>query len=291
MLRGKFKQDIVRKRERIFLGDYAVVGDQVDIEIKQNSPVITKVYPRKNFISRKAPRLKGAGYRGERLEQILVSNISIFVAVTSVYKPFFNNKVLDRFLVIGESAKIPSIIVINKTDLDPDNLIEEWVYLYRETGYQVILTSAETGEGIAELKETLKGKTGFLWGQSGVGKSSLLNTIYPSLNLTVGEVSEFTNKGKHSTVAVRMINTDEDTWIIDTPGVREIDPFGVREEDLCHYFIEFEAFNNKCKYNTCTHNHEPGCAVITAVEAGEISAERYDSYLRMLETVEQDIKF
>ncbi len=291
MLRGKFKQDIVRKRERILLGDYAVVGDIVDIEQKQDYPVITKVYPRKNFISRKAPRMKGAGYRGDRLEQILVSNISFFVVVTSVYKPFFNNKVLDRFLIIGESSKIPTIIVINKTDLDPDNLIEEWVYLYRETGYKVILTSAETGEGIEELGEELKGKTSFFWGQSGVGKSTLLNSVYPSLNLTTGEISEFTNKGKHSTVAVRMINTGENTFIIDTPGVREIDPYGVLKEDLGHYFIEFELHINNCKYNTCTHNHEPDCAVIAAVEAGQISAERYDSYLRMLETVEEDMNY
>lgn len=291
MLRGKFKQDIVRKRGRILLSDYAVVGDKVEFEIKRGSPVINKVYPRTNFISRKAPRLKGAGYRGERLEQIIVSNISLFIAVTSVYKPFFNNKVLDRFLVIGESSKIPTIIVINKVDLDPDNMIDEWVYLYRQIGYKVILTSAETREGIDELAEEMKGNTSFLWGQSGVGKSSLLNSIYPFLHLTVGEVSEYTNKGKHSTVVVQMIKTGEETYIIDTPGVREIDPYGLKKEDLGHYFIEFEPYINQCKYNTCTHNHEPGCAVIAAAEEGKISAERYDSYLRMLETVEEDINF
>ncbi|NUN10217.1 MAG: ribosome small subunit-dependent GTPase A [Ignavibacteriaceae bacterium] len=291
MLRGKFKQDIVRKRERMLLADYAVVGDKVEYEVKRGSGVITKVFERENFISRKAPRLKGAGYRGERLEQLIVSNISQFVAVTSVYKPFFNNKVLDRFLVIAESSKIPVIIVINKTDLDPDNLIDEWVYLYNKIGYKVILTSAETKEGTDLLGEVLKGKTSFLWGQSGVGKSTLLNTIFPHLHLVVGEVSKFTNKGKHSTVMVRMIKTGDETYIVDTPGVREIDPYGLRKEDLGHYFIEFEPYINNCKYNTCTHNHEPGCAIIEAAENGEISADRYDSYLRILETVEEDIKF
>ncbi len=129
------------------------------------------------------------------------------------------------------------------------------------------------------------------WGQSGVGKSSIINKIYPGLDLGVGEISNFTDKGKHTTVTSIMIEAEKDTFIIDTPGVREIDPYGIRKEDLGHYFIEFPDFALDCRFNTCTHLHEPGCAVIEAVEKGQISPERYDSYLRILETIEQDIVF
>jgi ribosome biogenesis GTPase / thiamine phosphate phosphatase len=182
-------------------------------------------------------------------------------------------------------------IVINKTDLRYDEEIKYFENIYRNSGYSVILASTKDNSGIAEIKEKMTGKTNLIWGQSGVGKSSMLNAIYPQMNFKVGVVSQFSSKGKHTTVTSSMILADKNTYIIDTPGIREIAPFGIREEDLSHYFIEFAQFFKDCRFNTCTHNHEPGCGVIKALEEEKISYERYESYLRLLETIEEDIVF
>ena len=255
------------------------------------SGVIFKIEKRQNYISRKAPRIRGASYRGERLEQIIASNIDSLFVVGSVAEPAFNNKTIDRLLVIGESAGLTPYIIINKTDLDTENQIDYWINLYKSTGYQVFKTSIISGNGIQELKDQLKGKTNLFFGHSGVGKSSLLNEMYSELNLKVGEISSFTDKGTHTTVTSVMIKVDDSTFVIDTPGIREIDPFGIRKEDVGHYFIEFSDYSPECKFNTCTHFHEPGCAIIKAVEEGKISSQRYESYLKILETVEEDILF
>ncbi len=170
-------------------------------------------------------------------------------------------------------------------------MISEWAELYRSIGYDVYLTSAETGSGVNELKSSLAGKINLFWGHSGVGKSSLLNKMYPELDLKTGIISSFTDKGKHTTVTAEMILVGPGTHIIDTPGLREVEPYGIRKEDLGHYFPEFLPYINKCKFNTCTHHHEPGCAVLEALEEGKISPYRYDSYLRILDTIEDDINF
>jgi len=256
---------------------------------EDGSGVIFKVLERSNSLSRKVPKIKGASYRGERLEQIIAANIDTLYVVSSTSNPPFNNKTIDRFLVAAESARIDVNLVINKTDLAETEFINDWIRLYSEIGYKVFPASAKTGEGINEIKESLHSKRNLFWGQSGVGKSSLLNILFPGLNLATGEISTFTDRGTHTTVTSVMIKTSDDTFIIDTPGVREIDPFGVKKEDLGHYFIEFSDFIPGCRFNTCTHQHEPGCAVIEAVENEEISVERYDSYLRILDTIEDDI--
>jgi len=269
-----------------------VVGDFVEFEnADKNSGVIDKIEKRENYISRKSPKIKGAGYRGERLEQVIAANIDSLFIISSVILPYFNNKVIDRFLVTAESSGIKPYIIINKTDLDQENLIDEWAAIYENIGYKVFKSSIVDNSGIYEIRKSLAGKKNLFWGQSGVGKSSIINKMYPGLDLGVGEISNFTDKGKHTTVTSIMIEAEKDTFIIDTPGVREIDPYGIRKEDLGHYFIEFPDFALDCRFNTCTHLHEPGCAVIEAVEKGQISPERYDSYLRILETIEQDIVF
>ncbi len=291
-MKGKFKKDFKLKKEKLFKTDICVVGDFVDYDvIDKDTGVIHKIEKRQNYLSRKAPKIKGASYRGERLEQVIVANIDNLFITSSVFQPPFNNKTIDRFLVIGESSQIQIYIIINKLDLDEENLIDEWAELYKNIGYKVIKTSIITETGLQELKNMFGGKKNLLWGQSGVGKSSILNKIYPALELNVGDISNYTDKGKHTTVTSIMIETEPGTYIIDTPGVREIDPYGIRKEDLNHYFIEFPDYSTNCRFNTCTHLHEPGCAVIEAVENGQISAERYDSYLRILETIEQDILF
>jgi ribosome biogenesis GTPase len=280
------------KKDKLYLIDIAAVGDYVDYDLNDDGTgSIYSIEKRDNYISRKAPKIKGSSYRGERLEQIVASNIDNFFIITSIFAPEFNNKVIDRFLVVGESAKLNCFIVINKEDLDQENLLSEWEEIYSIIGYKVIRTSAKANIGVDKLKELFKGKKNILWGQSGVGKSSLLNKIYPSLNLKTKLISTFNEKGTHSTVTSTMFKVDKNTFVIDTPGIREIEPYGIRKEDLGHYFREFLPYIKNCKFNTCTHFHEPECAVIRAVEEEEIFPERYDSYLKLLYTIEQDIIF
>ncbi len=291
-LRGKFKKDFNLKKNKLYHTDIAAIGDYVHYELNEDGTgVINEIDPRKNYISRKAPKIRGASYRGERLEQIVAANIDNLFIVGSLVKPEFNNKVIDRFIVAGESSDLNIIIIINKTDLDKEETYKNWLSLYQNIGYKVIPTSKITGEGIDQLKKEVLNNKNIFWGHSGVGKSSLLNSMFPGLDLEIGEVSNFTDKGKHKTVTSHMIKIAEGTYVIDTPGVREIDPFGIRKEDLGHYFIEFQLFAENCRFNTCTHNHEPGCQVIEGVESGQISEVRYESYLRLLETIEEDIVY
>lgn len=269
-----------------------MVGDIVDFELQNDGTgFIHTIQKRRNYLSRKAPRIKGAGYRGERLEQVVAANIDELFVVVSVSEPDFNNKVIDRFLVTGESSNIDVSIIINKIDLGLEKFIREWVELYKSIGYNVYLTSALTKKGINSLKKELKGKISLFWGHSGVGKSSILNVMYPGLDLRTGLISSFTDKGTHTTVTSEMLNVKPDTYIIDTPGIREVEPYGVKKENLGHYFPEFLSYINYCRFNTCTHQHEPGCAVIKAVEEDKISVYRYESYLKILETIEEDIIF
>lgn len=255
------------------------------------SGVIYEILERKNHLSRKAIKTRGASYRGERLEQVIASNIDNIFIIVSTLEPDFNNKTLDRFLVTCESSHITTNIIFNKTDLADEKTLNDWENLYKNIGYRVFLTSTKSATGFTDLAKYLKEKKNLFWGQSGVGKSSILNSLYPHLNLKVGEVSNYTSKGTHTTVTTVMIYVGDKTYILDTPGVREIDPFGIRKEDLGHYFKEFENYINDCRFNTCTHHHEPDCAIIKALENGKISYERYDSYLRILDTVEKDINF
>lgn len=291
-LRGKFKKDYELKKDKLFFTDFVAVGDMVEYEMNQDgSGVIKKIDNRKNHLSRKLPKVRGASYRGERLEQVIAANIDKVVIVTSIHYPDFNNRVLDRFLVSAESSKLQIIIVLNKIDLDQENTASKWKNLYDNIGYKFILTSAETNAGIQELQNEINGAKNLFWGHSGVGKSSLLNKMYPHLNFKIGEVSQFTSKGTHTTVTTVMKKVDKNTFIIDTPGIREVDPYGIKKSDLGHYYSEFTDFINDCKFSTCTHYHEPGCAIIKAVEKKLISEERYDSYLRLLNTIEDDINF
>ena len=291
-LKGKFKKDYEMKKDKLFFTDFITVGDCVEYDLnKDGSGVITKIGKRKNHLSRKLPKVRGASYRGERLEQVVAANIDNVIIITSVTSPEFNNRVLDRFLAAAESSHLKVIIVLNKIDLDVSGISAKWKNLYEGIGYKFILTSAETNVGISLLKEELRDAKNLFWGHSGVGKSSLLNKIYPDLKLKIGEISQFSSKGTHTTVTSVMIKVEENTFIIDTPGIREIDPYGIRKSDLGHYFVEFVNYINICKFNTCTHHHEPCCAVIAAVQNGMISEERYDSYLRILDTIEDDLNF
>jgi ribosome biogenesis GTPase len=291
-LRGKFKKEFALKKDKLFITDIAAVGDNVEFDVNPDgSGVIHTIEERSNYLSRKAPKLKGSSFRGERLEQIIAVNMDQTIIISSVYNPDFNNKTIDRFLVSAESAHVKSCIVINKSDLITNDEIFFWKELYENIGYNVLITSVVTKEGLDELKEILLEKKSLFWGQSGVGKSSILNLIYPNLDLKIGRISNYDGKGTHTTVTSSMIQVEENSFIIDTPGLREIDPFGIKKGDLGHYFIDFTEYLPECRFNTCTHYHEPDCGVISAVENGYIAEFRYDSYIRLLNTIEEDIIF
>ncbi|UCH66842.1 MAG: ribosome small subunit-dependent GTPase A [Ignavibacterium sp.] len=291
-LRGKFKKEYALKKDKLFATDIASVGDYVEFDLNPDGTgVIHIINERFNYLSRKAPKLKGSSHRGERLEQIIAVNIDQVIVVSSVHNPDFNNRTVDRFLVGAESAHLDSQIIINKSDLMADDEIIFWKDLYEKIGYKVLITSAVTNEGLNEVKEILSKKKSLFWGQSGVGKSSILNILYPHLNLKIGKISKYDGKGTHTTVTSSMIQVEDNTFIIDTPGLREIDPYGIKKEDLGHYFVDFTDYLKECRFNTCTHYHEPDCGVISAVENGNIDEFRYDSYLRLLDTIEEDIIF
>ena len=292
-LRGKFQKEYNLKKDKLYTLDVATVGDFVKFELNEDGTgVIFEVLERRNYLSRKAPRIKGASYRGERLEQIIAANLDNLIIVTSIRKPQFNNKSVDRIIVAGESSHINVHLVINKVDLHNDGEADEWKQFYEEIGYKVYLISVKEQAGDVELLgEALKNNVNIFWGNSGVGKSSLLNLLYPELNLKVQSISDYSNKGKHTTVTSLLTMVENNTFVIDTPGVREIDPYGITKENLNHYFIDFKDYLNDCKFNTCTHQHEPGCSIMEAVESGKITLERYESYLNMLESIEDDLYF
>lgn len=291
-MKGKFQKEFSLKKDKLYKVDIAAVGDKVEFDINQDGTgVIKKILHRRNYISRKAPRIKGASTRGERLEQIVASNIDNLVVVCSTESPRFNNRLIDRLIVAGESSHLNTIIVINKIDLETSANINEWHHLYGKIGYKVFETSVKNKIGITPLHDELSGKVNLIWGQSGVGKSSLLNEMYHGLNFKIGTISDSTSKGKHTTVTSIMQKVEDNTFVIDTPGIREIDPYGIRKEDLGHYFVEFSDYSNDCRFNTCTHFHEPECAVANAVEEGLINGERYHSYLNMLSSIEDDMNF
>lgn len=288
-LRGKLKLEAEWKKEKLLYTDLVVVGDYVEFELNEDGTgVIEKIPERKNYLSRKAPFIKGVSEKGKRFEQIIAANIDYSFCVVSVDKPKFNNRVLDRMLVTVESCEITPIIVINKYDLVKKKKRDFWYDLYTTLGYKVIRSSTITGQGIDEIKDLIKNKTSVFIGHSGVGKSSILNQLDPRINQKVGEVSEAWNKGRHTTVTARLFKLDDNTFVIDTPGVREIEPYGLTREDITHYFREIAIVARNCKFNSCTHTHEPDCAVKEAVEEEIIPYERYESYLRLVESLDEE---
>ncbi len=288
---GRIKKQFLLKKDKLKTLDIVAVGDFVEFEIKNTggeiTGVIEKIEERKNYVSRKAPKIRGRGIKGERLEQTVAANVDMLAIVASAKSPQFNNRFVDRMLVISESSDVEPLIIINKIDLDKEKTYLKWKTLYEEIGYNVIEASATERINIDEILSSLKNKTTIFWGRSGVGKSSMLNALFPGLNLKVGEISDYSDKGKHTTVTSRLIKISDEYEVIDTPGVREIEPYGITKEDLGHYFIEFRNYIPDCRFNSCTHYHEPDCAVRDAVEKKEISAERYQSYINLLLTVEE----
>ncbi len=269
--------------------DIVAVGDSVTVSVNEDGTgTIEAVDERKSVLSRTRPGAHDARRMAADREQVLVANPDQVVLVFAVKKPRPSLRKLDRFLVVAELNELPAIINANKIDLfDSIDEAREMFQVYEDIGYQVIYTSAETGEGIDELAGALRDKISVMTGSSGVGKSSLLNAIQPGLGLRVNEVSEATEKGLHTTRHAEMFPLDEGGYVVDTPGIRGLALFDVEPAELDAYFREIGPLVEQCQFSDCSHRHEPGCAVRAAVEAGTVSAERYDSYLRLREEHEQ----
>lgn len=264
------------------------VGDVVDFDLEQTGDmgVITKIQPRRNCIIRKATNLSKESH-------IIAANMDQCLLITTLIMPETPLEFVDRFLVTAEAYKVPAIVVFNKADLyaECQEVLEETMEIYQKIGYRCLAVSSVTGQGIDKLREILRDKTTLLSGNSGTGKSTLINTVNPGLNLRTGEISMSSLAGKHTTTFAEMFNLDFGGRIIDTPGIRGFGMTGMTCEDVAHNFPEIFEKLSDCKFYNCTHTHEPGCAVKAAVEEGEISPSRYASYLSILDDEENGGKY
>jgi len=276
-LRGRLKKerhDILK----LAVGDDVVVERDADA-----SWAISEILPRRSQLAR---RLPGEG-RGER---IVAANIDQVVVVFAAANPEPHVRMLDRFLVIAEGNDLHARVVINKIELVDRAETERRFNDYARAGYPVHFTSVKQRVGLDELHEALAGRTSVLSGPSGVGKSSLMNSMYPGLNLRVGEISESVNKGRHTTVGAVLHPLPDAGYVVDTPGLREVGMWGMPSEDLDKCFPELRPYVGKCRFNDCTHLAEPGCAVTAAVESGEVSRERFESYAKLRGELEESEK-
>ena len=261
-------------RGKLFTADPPAVGDFVRIEPVRDAYVIAEVLPRRSALTRRAA---GAVNR----PQVLIANVDQVIVVFSAAQPPFNTATLDRFLAVVEANDLSARIVINKMDLAEPGEIEPHIQLYVDAGYPVHYTSVQTELGLAELKAGLVGKESVFVGPSGVGKSSLLNSLYPGLNLKVGRVSEAYGKGRHTTVGGYLIRLPDGASVADTAGLREVGLWLIPPDELPYCFPEFRPHLGQCRFSDCAHLAEPDCAIIAALERGEIAPSRYDSYVKL----------
>ncbi len=283
----KNKKNNSRMPEADHNNGFPVVGDLVLLAHSPEGTLITQMLPRKNHFSRRAA---APGSRSFIFEQIIAANIDRVVPVFSPAHPTPAWHMLDRYLVMSAAAEIDALICISKADLAQENTkgraLDEVVNTYRALGYCVLLTSARDESGLDELKQHLQGNTSLLLGKSGVGKTSLINTLWPGYNQRISDVSHFSDRGKHTTTWVEFCPLDENSAIIDTPGVRELGLWGVNMEDLPYLFPEMQPYLGKCRFKTsCLHEEEPDCAIRQAVINNNISPYRYQSYLKILEEI------
>jgi len=278
VLRGRLK------KERLETGLVAL-GDRVRFERLARpegdsgavDAVITEVLPRGSVLARRAP-----GPRGVWAQDVIVANVERLMPVLAARHPPPNWRLLDRFLALAEIDAIACVVVVNKVDLGVDDGVAAAVACYRRVGYEVLCLSAATGEGMESLRDALRDRVSAVVGPSGVGKSSLLNAVDPELGLRVGEVSQAVDKGRHTTRVAELHPLSFGGLVADTPGLRELGVWQVDPGLLEWAFVEFRAHLHHCRFDDCTHDHEPKCAVRQAVERGEVSLERYESYRALL---------
>jgi len=273
-LRGKYKQYF--KRNLNFLR----VGDFVTISKDGNTYCVEKVLPRTSKFSRAMPNY-------EQIEQVLAANVDQVIMINAFTNPEFKFGLIDRYTVLAEKNNLPITICFNKADLVEGIDTSEITDIYSSIGYNVLVTSIETGEGIEEFKALLSGSISVVTGHSGVGKSSLINKIAPELEITTQEVSDYNEKGQHTTTLAEFHRLDETTAIIDTPGIKEFALWDIEKEDLHMLLPDFKDARESCKFYNCTHRHEPKCGVRKDVEDGVIEYTRYENYLHMFTELEE----
>lgn len=273
-VKGNFRLKGIRSTSPVAVGDY------VDIIMNaEGTALISAIDDRKNYIIRKASNLS-------KQSQIIAANLDQALLIITIKQPETSTTFIDRFLAGAEAYRVPVVLVFNKTDLlndDEHSYQQQMVELYETIGYPCIEISAETGMGIDQLQTLLKQKVTLVSGNSGVGKSTLINAIIPHADQRTAEISNAHGTGMHTTTFSEMIELAEGGYLIDTPGIKGFGTFDIEPEELTSYFKEIFEFSKDCKFNNCTHTHEPGCAVIQAVENHYISVSRYQSYLNMLE--------
>ena len=277
VLRGRLRQD--RRLEKY--SEAVAVGDEVDFEpdVDGGGGAISLVHERKNAFTRK--------YKDSDRDDLIAANLDQIVVIQSFGKPKLNLRFVDRLFVRGSKEEIHVLLCVNKLDLAEEEDAAHLADYYRGFDADIMLVSAKTGEGLGSLRERLAGRLSILIGSSGVGKTSILNGLYPDLDLRTTEVSDSTGKGRHTTTNAEMFVMEDGARIIDTPGLREFGLVDIEPHELGSYFMEFGAYSRKCGFSPCTHDHEPDCEVKRLVEKGKLSDERYVSYLNILNTLKQ----
>jgi ribosome biogenesis GTPase len=274
-LKGKFKALGLKVTNPLAVGDY--VNFEIEDE-NQNFGIIHEILPRDNYVIRSSVHKTAHAH-------LIAANVDQAILIATLVFPRTSLGFIDRFLVAIESFRIPGVLIFNKQDLINDEMKsfqDELMELYRSLGYTCIATAAINNEGLTPFQELLTGKVSLLSGHSGVGKSTLVNAIAPGLEIKTQEVSSFANKGVHTTTFAEMFELHPGTFIIDSPGIKELGLADMKPEEISHYFPEMRELLNKCRFNNCKHINEPGCAVKNAVESGGIAFSRYESYLSMV---------
>lgn len=271
-IKGNFRLKGIRSTNPVAVGDLVSI-----VPNQEGTAFITAIDDRRNYIIRKSQNLS-------KQSHIIAANVDQACLVVTVAHPETSTTFIDRFLASAEAYRVPVILVFNKSDLLSEEELhyqEMMVSLYETIGYQCVALSAETGEGVGKLEELLKGRITLFSGNSGVGKSTLLNRLVPGLQLRTAEISDAHDTGMHTTTFSEMIPYHEG-WLIDTPGIRGFGTFDMEPEEICSYFKEIFKFSADCRFGNCTHTHEPGCAVLEALENHYIALSRYNSYISML---------
>lgn len=274
-LKGKFKIKGFKVTNPIAVGDR--VGFDIEDET-ENTGIILHIEPRTNYLIRQSVHKTAHAH-------MLAANVDQAMLVATLFFPRTSLGFIDRFMVIAESFRIPVVLVFNKQDLldkETTDYQSELMALYESLGYKCLATTATGDQGLDEVKAILKGKISVLSGHSGVGKSSLINAIAPDLTLRTREVSTFANKGVHTTTFAEMFEIEPDTYIVDSPGIKELGLAEIDPKEISHYFPEMRELLNQCRFHDCLHINEPGCAVKEAVAEGSIAMSRFDSYLSMV---------
>jgi ribosome biogenesis GTPase / thiamine phosphate phosphatase len=277
LLEARLRGRVKRERQS---SDLAVIGDRVAVErLADGTGAIASVEPRRSKFSRRQP-----GPRGSWREDVMVANPDLVALVFACQRPEPNPRLIDRFLVVAEYNEVPVAILANKVDLVGVGAARERFGPYERIGYDVVYTSATTGIGLDDLRGRLDGRLSIVVGPSGVGKSTLLNTLQPGLHLATGEVSDALDKGRHTTTSAELhpLSGEGGGYVADTPGIRELSLWQIPSDELAWCFPELRPYLADCAFSDCTHLHEPRCAVRAAVASGVVSEERHDSYRRML---------